>query len=264
MLAQKGTFSQALTVNKRYSRPWIIDSRASDHMTGDASIFHEYNWCNENYTVQIADGSLSKVEGTGLIKISKDLILNSVLHVPNLDCNLLSISKLTRDLNCVAKFFPNLCVFQDLDSGRKIGSAKMCSGLYLLKDDTPLRRQAQNAICVSPKGQSALNSCVNKDSEIMLWHYRLGHPNFMYLEKLFPSLFINKNSKSFGCEICQFSKHTRSSYASISYKPSRPFVMIHSDVWGPSRVKNITGTRWFVSFVDDHTRLTWLFLMKKI
>ena len=39
--------------------------------------------------------------------------------------------------------------------------------------------------------------------------------------------------------------------------------MIHSDVWGPSRVKNVTGTRWFVSFVDDHTRITWLFLMKE-
>ena len=210
----------------------------------------------------LMDPSLSKVEGTGLIRISKDLTLNFVLHASNLDSNLLSISKLTRDLNCVAKFFPNLCVFQYLDSGRKIGSVKMCSGLYLLKDDAPIRRQSQNAICVPSKSRSSLNSHVNKDSKVMLWHYRLSHPNFMYLEKLFIYLFINKNSKSFSCEICQFSKHTRSSYPSISYKPSRPFAMIHSDVWGPSKVKNITGTR-FVSFVDDHTRLTWLFLMKE-
>ena len=116
MLAQKVNFSKALTVNTRYSSLWVIDFGASDHMTRDATIFHEYNQCNENYTVQIADGSLSKVEGTSLIRILKDLTLNFVLHVPNLDCNLLSISKLTRDLNCVAKFFPNLCVFQDLDS----------------------------------------------------------------------------------------------------------------------------------------------------
>ena len=52
----------------------------------------------------------------------------------------------------------------------------------------------------------------------MLWHYRLGHPNFMYLEKLVPSLFTNKNSESFKCEVCQFSKHIRSSYPTISYK----------------------------------------------
>ncbi|KAL5548712.1 hypothetical protein UlMin_003943 [Ulmus minor] len=28
----------------------------------------------------------------------------------------------------------------------------------------------------------------------MLWHFRLGHPNFVYLEKLCPHLFINKKS----------------------------------------------------------------------
>ena len=39
--------------------------------------------------------------------------------------------------------------------------------------------------------------------------------------------------------------------------------MIHSDMWGPSRKNNITGARWFVSFVDDHTRLTWVFPMKE-
>ena len=32
---------------------------------------------------------------------------------------------------------------------------------------------------------------------------------------------------------------------------------------GASRINNITGSRWFVTFVDDHTRVTWVFLMKK-
>lgn len=39
--------------------------------------------------------------------------------------------------------------------------------------------------------------------------------------------------------------------------------MIHSDVWDPSMVKNIMGTQWFLIFVDDHTRWTWIFLMKE-
>jgi len=263
LLAQKGKFSTALTVSKKHSSPWIIDSGASDHMTGDATLLNEYNQCTNNSTVCIADGSSSQVKGTGLSRLLRDMILNSILHVPNLDCNLLSISKLTRDLNCVAKFFPHLCIFQDLDMGKKIGSAKMCSGLYLLKNEIPLRRQTQNRSYVSSKGQSALNFYVNKDSEVLLWHYRLGHPNFMYLERLFPSFFSNKSSQSFKCEICQLSKHVRSSYPTISYKPSHPFAMIHNDVWGPSQVYNMTGTRWFISFVDDHTRLTWLFLMKE-
>ena len=35
-------------------------------------------------------------------------------------------------------------------------------------------------------------SDVNNMDAIRLWHLRLGHPNLMYLEHLFPSLGINK------------------------------------------------------------------------
>ena len=97
----------------------------------------------------------------------------------------------------------------------------------------------------------------------MLWHYRLGHSNSLYLQTLFPSLFKNKNPKNFQCEVCQCSKYTRTSYSILPYKASQPFSKIHNDVWGTSRIENITGTRWFVSFVDDHTWITWLFLMKE-
>ncbi|KAL4560354.1 hypothetical protein LXL04_032504 [Taraxacum kok-saghyz] len=37
---------------------------------------------------------------------------------------------------------------------------------------------------------------------------------------------------------------------------------ISSSFNGPSRVKNVSGARWFVTFIDDHTRVTWVFLMK--
>lgn len=38
--------------------------------------------------------------------------------------------------------------------------------------------------------------------------------------------------------------------------------MIHSDMWGLFRISNIMGLRWFVTFIDDYTWLTWVFLMK--
>lgn len=38
--------------------------------------------------------------------------------------------------------------------------------------------------------------------------------------------------------------------------------MIHSDIWGPSTVPNISGSRRFVSFIDDCTRVSWIFLLK--
>ncbi|XP_059590835.1 retrovirus-related Pol polyprotein from transposon RE1 isoform X1 [Vitis vinifera] len=157
--------------------------------------------------------------------------------------------------------------FQDLKSGKMIGSAELCSGLYLLSCGQ-FSNQVSQASCVQSQSMSesfnsVSNSKVNKDSEIIMLHYRLGHPSFVYLAKLFPRLFINKNPASYHCEICQFAKHTRTIYPQIPYKPSTVFSLIHSDVWGPSRIKNISGTRWFVTFVDDHTRVTWVFLMKE-
>ena len=41
-----------------------------------------------------------------------------------------------------------------------------------------------------------------------------------------------------------------------------PFMLIHSDVWGPAKNPSLNGSRWFVSFIDDHTRMTWVCLMK--
>ena len=80
-------------------------------MTRDISNFQHYKLNQGVSTVRIADGSLSKVAGIGTIQLTEDLILSPVLHVPNLDCNMISISKVTHDLNCVTKFYPNLGEF---------------------------------------------------------------------------------------------------------------------------------------------------------
>ena len=39
-------------------------------------------------------------------------------------------------------------------------------------------------------------------------------------------------------------------------------MVIHFDVWGPSKVPTLSGSRWFVTFIDDCTRMSWLCLMK--
>ena len=53
------------------------------------------------------DGSLSSIVGRGSIPISKNLILNFVLYVPNL----FSVSKFTKNSYCVAKFLSHYCEF---------------------------------------------------------------------------------------------------------------------------------------------------------
>ncbi|KZV42538.1 hypothetical protein F511_37687 [Dorcoceras hygrometricum] len=94
-------------------------------MTGSSKLFHSCIPCAGNQKIKIADGTLSAIVGQGSIVISQTIIvisqtitLHNVLYVPNLSCNLLSISKLTRDLMRAAQFSSNLCVFQELDSGK--------------------------------------------------------------------------------------------------------------------------------------------------
>ena len=39
-------------------------------------------------------------------------------------------------------------------------------------------------------------------------------------------------------------------------------MVVHSDVWGPAKISSLNGSRWFVSFIDDYSRMTWVCLMK--
>lgn len=67
-------------------------------MIGTFQLFSSYTPCFDNLRVNIANGSLPIIAGKGSIKISKNIILTLVLYGPTLSCNLLSISKLTRNL----------------------------------------------------------------------------------------------------------------------------------------------------------------------
>ena len=64
---------------------------------------------------------------------SPPLPLKSVLHVPKLSINLLSIHQVTKDLNYKVNFYPTYCVFQDRVTERMNGHAKEKNGLYFLK-----------------------------------------------------------------------------------------------------------------------------------
>ena len=101
-----------------------------------------------------------------------------------------------------------------------------------------------------------------KRYEIWLWHQRLGHVSFGYFKKLFPSLFATCDIYSFHCNVCELAKSYRTSHPSVLNKCPLPFMVIHSDVWDPSKVPTLGGLCWFVTFIDDCTRATWLSLMK--
>ena len=74
--------------------------------------------------VQVANGSLNPINGKVNVSFTPNITLSSFLHVPNMFCNSLFISKLTKPQNCSITFFPTHCMFQDLVTKKMIGSTK--------------------------------------------------------------------------------------------------------------------------------------------
>ncbi|KAL0561562.1 hypothetical protein IC582_001996 [Cucumis melo] len=217
------------------TNPWILDSGATNHLTSFSEHFVTYTSCAGNEKIQIADGSLAPITGKGQIVLFDGFSLQNVLHVPKLSYNLLSISKITRELHCKATFLPESVCFQDLNSRRTIGTARHSRGLYILNDDT---------FGSSISTTSLLSSYFSTSKhDFMLWHFRLGHPNFTYMKYLFPHLFLKIDVSSLSCDVCIRTKQHRVSFPSQPYKPTQLFTLIHSDVWGPSKVTTSSGKR---------------------
>ena len=87
-----------------------------------------------------------------------------------------------------------------------------------------------------------------------------GTPSLSKLQKMVPSL---SSLSTLDCESCQLGKHTRATFSrSTEGRSESIFSLVHSDIWGPSRVSSTLGFRYFVSFIDDYSRCTWVFLMK--
>ncbi|KAM0954152.1 putative RNA-directed DNA polymerase [Dioscorea sansibarensis] len=223
----------------------IVDSSDFDHMTSCAHFFSTYSPSSGNHRVTLTDGSFSTVAGTGTIRLSPNLVLKDVLYVPKLACTLISVCKLTKDLDCVANFSDRTGVLQDLSSRARIGNARLVASLYCPKIDPQVNSQAYSAFGLP-------SSSINNN--VMLLNFHLGDPNFMYMKHLFLKLFPNKNI-SFQYEICQLAKHTRFFLPPHPYKPS------HSDICGPPHIRTVKHC-WFIIFIDDHSRVSWIYLLK--
>ena len=191
--------------------------------------------------ITLANGSQTMAKGIESTSPLPSIPLTSVFYVPDSPFNLISISKLNRDLNCLITFSDNSVKLQDRSTGRTIG----------------IRREFQGLFNLSSSSSSIV--CTSIETPVLIYSH-LGHLNISKFRVMVPRF---SSLSSIECESCHLGKHSRVSFPKrLDQRTKSPFELIHTDIWGPSRTESTLGLRYFVTFIYDYSRCTRLFLMK--
>lgn len=231
---------------------WIIDSGATHHVSHDHSYFSTLD-TSVHPLVNLPNGSSIKVGGIGKIILTETLTLQNVLFIPEFRLNLLSISYLTSDLGARVIFDSGCFEIQDPTNGSMTGRGRRIANLYVLD--------------LEDGGSAVLNTSVFHSNDVVdasVWHQRFRHTSFKRLELLSDVLGFSKakNKGPLHCDICHRAKQKKLSFTLNPKLCSHPFDLLHIDVWGPFSEPTQEGYRYFLTIVDDHTRATWIYLLR--
>ncbi|KAH9667197.1 retrovirus-related pol polyprotein from transposon RE1 [Citrus sinensis] len=227
----------------------------------------------------------------------KHITLTDILYVPDITKNLISISKLLHENDVDVEFQKSVCFIKDKRQGKILVKGVARDGLYelmhlpaiLSRNKIPYAalfsvlsnsESMNNISCpVSMLSFNSSNESVkvsvesNIDDEsssnnlqateeIDVWQSRLGHPSTSFLKNTLLScnqLKINKDNVPSFCSACQYGKQSKQSFKNTETKTKTALELIHTDLWGPAPILSTHGHRYYISFVDDRTRYTWLF-----
>ena len=117
--------------------------------------------------ITLANGSQTMAKGISTTRHLPSLPLTSILYVPNSPFNLISISKLTCDLNCYITFTDISDTLQDRSTGRTIGISHESQGLFHLSST------------------SSSTACTYAGAPLLI-HSHLDHPNIFKFWKMVP------------------------------------------------------------------------------
>ena len=66
------------------------------------------------------------------------------------------------------------------------------------------------------------------------------------------------------CESCILAKQHRESFpVGGSYRARTPLKIVHTDVCGPMQTPSLGGSIYFLTFIDDFSRKTWIYFLKQ-
>lgn len=156
--------------------------------------------------------------------------------------------------------------------------ARLEQGLYWLEEEIPISRPptcnkgifTATARCQPFLDYNVAPNLTNDHSlpilycSLNVWHQRLGHPSKRILSKILPHCkdIIKRNDKVSFCEACKFGKSHKLPFPVSPSRAKTRFELVHTDLWRPAPIQSIDGYNYYVAFLDDFSRYTWIFALK--
>lgn len=238
-----------------YEKDWIVDSRCSNHMTGDKEKLQNLSEYKGSREVVIANNSKLPIAHIGNTVVSPqygaiEVPLQNVYHVPGMKKNLLSVSQLTSTGHFVLFGPQDVKVYRDLEIIEEpVMKGKRLESVYVMSAET------------------AYVDKTRKNETADLWHMRLSHVSYFKLDlmikrsmlKGLPQLEVKTDTI---CAGCQYGKAHQLPYEESKFKSKEPLELIHSDVFGLVKQTSIGGMKYIVTFIDDFSRYVWVYFMK--
>ncbi|GKV35980.1 hypothetical protein SLEP1_g44167 [Rubroshorea leprosula] len=227
---------------------WIIDSGASYHCVPKREYFSTYK-VGDFGTIKMGNKSVSHIMGVGDICVQTNvgctLTLKNVRHVPDMRMNLLSAKAL--DEEGYTHYFGNGS-WKLTKGSLVVAKGRACCSLY----------KTHMKMC---GGQ--LNA-VEDEASPNLWHKRLAHMSEKGLQLLAKQSLvpIAKGGHVNPCDVCLFGKQHQVSFQKNLTRKENKLDLVYSDVCGPLEVESFGGNKYFVTFIDDATRKTWVYLLQ--
>ena len=231
---------------------WVLDTGATNHMTGDRSAFAELDpvVCG---TVRFGDGSLVNIEGRGTVlfacKSGEHRALTGVYYIPRLTANIVSIGQL---IDAGMKVVIEDGVLRLYDHDRRLLAKVTGSANRLYHLDLHIARPVCLAACSSEPG--------------WLWHARYGHLNFQALRRLSRESMVRGlppvDRVNQLCDACLVGKQKRAPFPQqAAYRAEELLELVHGDICGPIEPTTPGGKRYFLLLIDDMSRFMWLTLI---
>ncbi|CAI7846797.1 unnamed protein product [Closterium sp. NIES-54] len=203
----------------------------------------------------------------------------SGLHLPTFSTNLMSnvaIQDVWVDTNIPGGQRVAICTCSRTGRHLATFTRRPGSSLYTLTTVSAQVAEVGQVVTssqVSASGQLVAScSCRVLSHQTLLWHHRLGHPSLPRLRGLHSCLLVSGLPRSLPtlplspappCLPCVEGRLWAAPHSSKFPPTTAPLQTLHMDVWGPAPVGGTDQERYFLLVVDEYTRYTTVFPLRR-